>query len=226
MERKIQERFFGLGFWSRVLLGTALVCAVSFILLHGMYQKFPGSFILKAFPAVFLSMLMFRHVKTPQGWLVGIGLLFSAGGDVALDYDRINLFLMGLVLFLIAHVFYIIAFSRSMELSLKRWFPRLVVVLSALILAWVLRDIRPDRLVPVMVYLAVIAFMAFMAFSMKPFRLLVAAGAVLFMVSDTIIAVNQFLYPLPHSTVYNISIYYTAQFLISLGFILYTDLDA
>lgn len=57
------------------------------------------------------------------------------------------------------------------------------------------------------------------AFLMVDFSLTVNLGAMIFVFSDTVIAVNKFLRPIPHSTVFNIGLYFIAQFLIVIGLI-------
>jgi uncharacterized membrane protein YhhN len=208
-----------LDIFSQGALLTAIVSAAVFILFHGLYHDFFLSVVLKVIPALTLSYLSFRYITGVTGKLLAIGLLFSAGGDAVLDIDRTHLFLIGLVLFLTAHIFYIITFFRLSHFSRKRIIPKVLVLTAAIILAFLLQDINHRMFLPVMIYLVIITVMTFLSLSLEPFNRVVAIGAVLFMVSDTVIAVNKFLHPIPSSTVFNISLYYIAQFHIILGFI-------
>jgi len=45
----------------------------------------------------------------------------------------------------------------------------------------------------------------------------IALGATLFVVSDLLLAINAFIRPIPHSTVFTWSLYAPAQFLIALS---------
>jgi uncharacterized membrane protein YhhN len=65
------------------------------------------------------------------------------------------------------------------------------------------------------VYLCVISAMATLSSFTSFTTRLVFWGAVLFMISDTIIAINKFFYPIPNSTLYNIGIYFIAQLLLA-----------
>jgi len=204
----------------RVLYLIGFLCAVIFIASIIPFHPYSGSFIIKAVPCLCLSLIVLRNVKGIQGKLLIIGLLFSAAGDVTLDIDRKKLFILGLIFFLLAHVFYIIAFSRNFQIQKSRFFIAAILIVYALIIGFLLRNIPGKRLVPVMVYLLVITIMAVTASFISTEWKIIFCGALIFMISDTVIAINKFLIPIPNSTVFNISIYYIAQFIIVTGFVL------
>jgi uncharacterized membrane protein YhhN len=75
---------------------------------------------------------------------------------------------------------------------------------------------------PVLVYMLLISTMVFFAINRpaeapRRQRLLLLFGAVLFLASDTILAVNAFLSPIPHSTVFTWLTYAPAQCMIALS---------
>lgn len=77
---------------------------------------------------------------------------------------------------------------------------------------------------PVAAYVAIIALMAAQAWSRHlqlrtPASLLVAWGAGFFMLSDTLLAINRFVQPLPWSAIGVLSTYYLAQALIVHGMV-------
>ena len=148
------------------------------------------------------------------------GMLLSGTGDVILDIDRVGLFIPGLVAFLLAHLCYIAAFATELRFEPKRAIPLTLLLIYALVIGWFLKDIASDKLPPVMAYLVVITLMAMGAFLLRRPYPLIALGAVAFMISDTVIAVNKFLVPIPNSTIINIGIYYAAQCMIVTGFLL------
>ncbi|MFC1669100.1 lysoplasmalogenase [Spirochaetota bacterium] len=203
----------------RLLYLVFIIFSVLFLLLQFFFNKYPGSFIIKVIPILSLSILIIKNVRGIQGKLVLTGLLFSAAGDITLEIDRVNYFIPGLIFFLTAHIFYIIAFIRKFKFSRKRLPAAVTILIYSGILAYILRDIRKDRIIPVMFYLLVISVMALTALFVSTGNLIILMGALIFMISDTIIAVNQFLNPIPHSTLYNISLYYIAQLMITTGFI-------
>jgi uncharacterized membrane protein YhhN len=78
--------------------------------------------------------------------------------------------------------------------------------------------------IPVFLYALVLLFMGVWAFKRRggtnsPSFTLVATGAVLFVLSDSLIAVNRFFFALPAERILVMSIYLTAQYLIVQGLI-------
>lgn len=195
------------------------VTAIAFILTIIPFHPYPGSFLLKAMPVTILFILVLRNYAQKGRYALMAGLIFSVAGDIILDIDRNRLFIAGLVSFLLAHVFYILAMKPFIS-----WFPSRWPVLAGLavfagIIFTFLADLPAGRLIPVTLYLVVICSMSAVALMLKDKYIVVFAGSVLFVISDTIIAVNKFIHEIPHSTVYNISIYFIAQGVIVAGMI-------
>lgn len=160
-------------------------------------------------------------------WLLA-ALAASLAGDIFLMMPNPNLFLPGLVSFLVAHVAYIAAFKQRAI----PWFEHrtaLVVILAvgAAMYAFLFTQGLPaDMRIPVAVYVTVIALMAAQAWGRA--RTLgrgngnavqVAIGASVFMLSDSIIAVDRFVAPLPHALFWVLLTYYAAQALIVHGLV-------
>jgi uncharacterized membrane protein YhhN len=85
-----------------------------------------------------------------------------------------------------------------------------------------LKDGLHDMLIPVMVYMFVILLMATTAFLRKGIvnnlsYTLVFVGAIFFMISDSLLALNKFHEPLPFSNISIMLTYSIAQYLIVLG---------
>jgi uncharacterized membrane protein YhhN len=195
--------------------------AAIFLVLLVPFHPYPGSSVLKVIPMAALALMVFRNARSRPGILLGLGLLLSDVGDVALDLDRTQNFIIGLGAFLAAHLLYISAFLHSFDgaCARARWPAAAAVVLYAAVLGVLIRGVPADKLAPVMVYLATITGMVISTICMQPFVPLICIGAALFMVSDTILAINKFVYPFPYSTLFNIGIYFAAQFLMVKGFL-------
>ncbi|MGE0637072.1 MAG: lysoplasmalogenase [Bacteroidia bacterium] len=155
-------------------------------------------------------------------------LVFSWGGDVFLMFP--GFFLPGLISFLIAHVFYILAFFENIN-SAKEKRPlsnTLLFILPFLVstggLFRILFPSLGEMMVPVAVYTSVITVMGisaalrFGSVSKQSF-VSVLSGAVIFMLSDSTIALNKFLYngELPYARVVIMVTYLLAQYLIVKG---------
>lgn len=201
----------------RLLLATFIGFAFLFLLLLPL-QPFSGSYLIKAVPAASLAMLAAAHIPGRQGKLLAAGFLFSTGGDIALELDRDNLFVVGLALFLVAHLFYIAAFLQDARLKAGRRPAIVLLLLYSSVLTYLLWPALGALRLPVLVYIVVITAMGMVAAARPgPGAWLVVAGAFLFILSDSLIAINRFLRPVPANRFAVMSTYYSAQFLIAYG---------
>ena len=159
------------------------------------------------------------------------GLFFSLIGDVALMFQHLDefFFLIGLGAFLIAHLCYCIAFIHNIaevgggDGLITSSGIGIAITLFAVLFSWRLTpQLDEDMMVPVVTYVVIIACMAMLAGFrwMRTFPRsfwMVMAGAVLFMLSDSLLATNRFIrrrYWLPGVI---IVMYAAAQFLIAAG---------
>jgi uncharacterized membrane protein YhhN len=157
-------------------------------------------------------------------WCVVAGLVFSLAGDVFLMLPR-EQFVSGLSCFLLAHICYLGAFVSDSPFAARPgafafWAAAGLVVLGIL---W--PGVSPALRVPVLLYEVAILTMASQAASralnLKSWPAIVAGlGAALFVVSDTLLAVNRFRFPLPCSRALVLGTYFTAQWLIALSAVL------
>jgi uncharacterized membrane protein YhhN len=156
--------------------------------------------------------------------LVLIGLIFSVIGDIILMLVDAwqHAFTMGLVSFLLAHVFYSSAFWKQRSPKKSPW-PIIIVLLAyAVFLFSMLKDNLGAMMVPVVLYMLIILTMATLAFLRKKSEhplgyWLVFAGAILFLISDSLLAINKFLQPLPMAHIGIMATYALAQYGIVFG---------
>jgi uncharacterized membrane protein YhhN len=153
-------------------------------------------------------------------WLIVIGLLFGLAGDIFLMLPR-DRFIAGLVSFLINHLFYIVAFGS--RIALPGWSVAGVgVVLYALLIYGLLYRHLGALQIPVIVYMVTIATMAWFGLALagqQPgvWTLTAGVGSVLFVVSDSALALNRFRKPFAAAELIVLSTYYLAQWLIALS---------
>jgi len=153
-----------------------------------------------------------------------VGLVLSLGGDVALMFrESRKAFLVGLVLFLLAHVAYTVVFT-----ALGRWSGWDILSAAVLVAAGAgfYALIRPNLGAmrgPVIAYMVVISLMVNRAVSTPASPLfgagqaaMVACGAVLFYVSDVLLAAARFWKPWRYHRI-SLAFYYAGQFLIALA---------
>jgi len=152
--------------------------------------------------------------------LVVIGLLFSLLGDIALMFPA-KWFTAGLVAFLTAHILYILAFKPGPghQSSPTVFLP---FVLYGLLMFFLLAPGLGKMKLPVLVYIGVITAMAgfaagrFVDLGGTP-PLLAFAGAILFLISDSVLAYDRFARKVPRAQLLILGTYFPAQLLIALS---------
>lgn len=152
--------------------------------------------------------------------LVLAGLVFSLLGDIALMFPE-KWFTAGLVAFLAAQVLYILAFRPrpGNPPSAATFLP---FVLFGLLMFFLLAPKLGPMKVPVFVYIAAITAMAGFAAAryvdLGGTRTLLAfVGAVLFLVSDSVLAYDRFARKVPAARLLVLGTYFPAQLLIALS---------
>jgi alkenylglycerophosphocholine hydrolase len=165
-----------------------ILSAIVFIVAH--YSKYQlVCDISKPIPLIILLLLIKWNSK--HKLLIAFGLIFSLIGDIILE--RFKWFIPGLVAFLIAHIFYIIAFvRRSGKPSLLSGIPFYAYgILMFLLLFKTLGEMA----IPVAFYILIITTMLWRAYVQRNIdkaSMWALWGAVLFTISDSVLAFNRF----------------------------------
>ncbi|MFK8005397.1 MAG: lysoplasmalogenase [Saprospiraceae bacterium] len=162
--------------------------------------------------------------------LILIALFFSWGGDTLLMFVESkgeHFFLFGLVSFLVTHTLYAVAFFKTVSwkngfLWKNKWIviPFLIFFLG--FQNYLLPDVEEAMQIPVTVYSCVIIVMVLAALNWNTFVeskafQFVFLGALLFMFSDSIIALNKFKSTVPQAHIWIMSLYLLGQYLIVRG---------
>ena len=152
-----------------------------------------------------------------------LALLASLVGDVLLMLPG-NFFIAGLASFLVAHVYYLLLLQRRSSPPVwfpNRWALAATLLTGAAMYVYLWPGLRGALLASaVAVYVVLIALMAGQAIG-RAIRLrnraatLVALGALSFMLSDSLLAVNRFMLPLPFAPLWVLATYYLAQILMA-----------
>jgi uncharacterized membrane protein YhhN len=189
-------------------------------------------FIAKALIIPVLLMLLLLNINPLTNRLHGFmiaGLLFSWAGDIILEFSESNgnMFIPGLACFLIAHIMYITVFvitpGKNSILNNRILLLLPVIIYGVGLVLYLYGDLNEMKL-PVIVYAIVILFMLAGAINRidkvkKQSFLLVLAGAILFVISDSAIAINKFSYKFEFSGIVIMTTYIVAQYLIVTGYI-------
>lgn len=182
-----------------------------------------GHYLVKALPIIFLACLVFwfyfkKSLNTQAHFLFGMGFVFSSFGDITLASTVSNSFVIGLGFFLIAHICYIAAFLR---MNRVRFVARKGLLSGVLIfggvMAFMVLPTTGEYQFPVTIYLLVITTMGCFSLVQRENFLPFFMGALIFMVSDGIIAINKFVEPVPHASLWIMATYYIAQGLMARG---------
>ncbi len=150
--------------------------------------------------------------------IIIVGLIFSLGGDILLMIPR-DLFVFGLISFLIAHLIYIYAFSREYPIHFKI-LPFFIAMVYGIGFFIILSPGLGDMRIPVAGYILVILTMGYTAWDQwqhnhSQWALLAFVGALLFVISDSVLAFDKFYQPFLFARGLSLSTYFTAQWLIA-----------
>ena len=180
-------------------------------------------------PAIVIS-LIFLFVKTSKHLRKRVkiatffALVFSLIGDILLMFanQSEHFFTVGLIAFLLAHLMYISVFLKDRNVGLKPIGLVVFLIIYAAALFYLSKDGLGAMLLPVIIYMLVILSMAVTAYLRKRqvkrlSFVLVFAGAIFFMISDSILALDRFYQPLTLSNILIMTTYALAQYLIVIG---------
>ena len=207
-----------------VVVAVANIIAESYAL-HGL------KIVVKPLICISLAAYQFRHTNRRVGFnrLIFTALILSLFGDcfLLLADQGAHYFIYGLLVFLAAHVTYSLAFFRDFknDPQASKIFGHLMLflmgVLSLSYYSWI-REYLDDLRIAVMAYMFAISIMIILTgYRYKRVNLssftLIYAGAIFFVISDSILAYNKFVVPFTYSGVLIISTYMSAQYLITVG---------
>ena len=176
---------------NRMLAWLAAAAPLVYLLLLGV-RPYPGDVILKTTMCVLLAALAWREREK----LLATALLFSAAGDASLGVDGARLFIPGLASFLMTHVLYCVLFvgiakQAPAPLTARRKALLVLLPVFALSFASLLWPNLGSLAVPVAIYMIVIVAMAMLSLRIASWS--APLGAVLFIASDSLLALGKFL---------------------------------
>ncbi len=183
-----------------------------------------GIGIIKALPTLFLTACAWAYTRPRFGPWVMIGVVTGALGDFSLASAERSWFMAGVVTFLIGHIAYSVAFAKE----LKSTRIRISLILATLFIMNVLVALVSIRMlfvweqaliVPVFVYVAVMGVMMTITMLHQSPTRFIAAGGLVFVLSDAHIAINHMFLLAPRLDIAlsGYATYYLAQYLIVAG---------
>mgnify|MGYP000338322063 CR=1 FL=1 len=200
-------------YWLLAFVGSSLL----YLVIRSM-GDLPFEWLPKSIPILLLMALAKSKLQGKSQTLMLAALTFSLAGDILLAFK--GLFLPGLGAFLVAQVIYCILFSGQFKKSRNGFIWLAGILLYSVTMASFIIPNAGTLGWVVGIYLLAISCMAISAgFRNDPHFIWVALGAFIFMLSDSLIAVNKFVQPFPYAGVAIMVSYYVAQLMITLGII-------
>lgn len=205
---------------NRKLLFAAIICSGAGYLFALAGENMTARWILK--PGTIILMILFattiRNVTTTYKNLIISGLFLSAIGDSFLLLSGNSWFTFGLVAFLIAHLVYVSAFMTRSRFSPFHLLALIPISIYAFLLlrglhGGIFASGNNGLWIPVLVYVIVISIMIWSAVISR--NRVAIAGAILFFLSDSLLAWNMFVTSVSWAGYGVMILYYTAQFLIA-----------
>lgn len=224
---KSQENIFYLSF-SIIFLGNILGHVLAIPLLESIFK-----------PMIMTSLLAYFYLKTsssssvkPRKLLI-LSIIFSWFGDMALlleSPEKPYFFMLGLGSFLIAHILYIISFHKMTQnkkgfVQQNLFWAIPFLFFGITIYTFLLPQLK-ELAIPVLIYMLSIVGMSLFALNIKGivkssiFKMLFI-GSLLFIFSDTSIAINKFSIPFSSARIVIMSSYILAQFLLIRACVIY-----
>ena len=204
---------------SKIVLLVFMV--VSLLDITGILFKIP--ILIKLFkPFILLSLMALYAVSVSERNKTYIlALLFSFMGDFFLIFEGELYFIVGLVSFLIAHLFFIkIVFGRLQKSTISKILVSIFPFLTLfLFLIFFLKDTLNELLIPVIIYgftistFGVVAMLDYLNTKTTQ-SFLMFVGAVIFISSDSILAIHKFYNTTQIFAVLIMITYIVAQYLI------------
>lgn len=189
--------------WNLIIMYLLLIPAVA-VFIHNKHKfgaDMPRTVAIKAACTTIIAVTaVWGTAAAPAEWrtyvtFITVGLILGLIGDIVICQKGTGGFLSGMIYFALGHVCYIVGFLQISKYA--KWsIPIFAILYLSIVLIVRKLDIHPGKLtVPAAVYCAIIIFMvslaATAAFSLSK-GFIVLTGAILFAISDGILAYGTF----------------------------------
>lgn len=184
----------------------------------------PFGVLLKWLALAGLIALVWQQRQSWQEMLFVAALCFHSAGDVLLEWDRTNFFLPAVGTFMLGHLLYLAVFWPDVAAFDAMPFAKKIllgaIVLYGIAMAMLIVPHLPKNLlVAVVLYMGVILAMTIVVTCTSYRNPWLILGAVLYVISDSLIALNTFVRPLGAGAHLIWPLYYVGQLLLVTGFL-------
>ena len=167
-----------------------------------------------------LALYQQAEVSEAYKYLIIAALVFSLAGDIfiMLPTDK---FVQGLASFLVAHIFYILAFTSGFG-PFFEWPYLLPALIYTLVFLRILLPKTAELKIPVLIYSMVLMIFLWQAMGRAFYladnnSLYVLTGSILFVASDSVLAYDRFVKSFKYSQAFILSTYWAAQLFLALS---------
>lgn len=226
----------GIKFMKKFILHFIFVLIVVGDLLGEFLQNPFIDHIFKPLIMVWIGSYFFLHSKNLDKKVIQLAFfafVFSWIGDLFMMFaSQFLFFVVGISAFLIAQIFYSFLFLRTINLSGKKpylkktpyWF---LAYLAYGIIMYILLFPQLDYVLKVAVFIYVVAILTMSAMALNRYGnghpisfSMVFLGSLLFVASDSMIAINRFLIEIPFEGLWIMLTYISAQYLVMRGILM------
>lgn len=203
----------------KVILFPAIVLSAIFCIWFGYKQPSRLFYLFKPLTMllIILIAILGETEQITYKYLITIALALSLAGDVLLMLPS-DQFRAGLGAFLLAHIFYISAFLSIID-GLHWWLPVILLIIGTSVVVYIIPNLGSQK-TPIILYIGIILIMVWTASEVlyqdpQTGAWFVFVGALLFALSDVILALNRFQSLFSSARVLNLMAYFLAQLLIA-----------
>lgn len=206
---------------SQILIGLYVIDGLMNLFLPDLFPSLAATrYITKPLLMIFLMVYAMQEADQSIRKALLFTLFFSLLGDIFLMLPGTNPlnFQLGILAFLGSQIGYILLFYKQRD-SIMYLFLLPILIYVGGFLAFLLPHVSPMLQIPVIVYALALGTMLFFALNRKKDHSYnqVVLGAVLFVSSDSILAILKFYYSFQGNSLAVMGTYIAAQLLLSLG---------
>lgn len=196
----------------------AFVFTALFYLVMVSFIGYPVTTVLKPVPIVFLIMAVAEaDLKSIVRLMMFSALGFSLLGDVILTLPLGFELELGITCFVLAHCSYIFLFLKSFKYNRNQLFYFTLLFLIMCYILFLVLEYLGELQFPILIYFSVLMTMVFSAFHVNREGVFIKNGALFFLFSDSLLAIDLFIYHHILGSVAIMFTYYVAQFLLIYG---------
>lgn len=202
--------------WSRAALFAIVVTACIYLISLSLISNPHILVLLKPLPIMAMFYVVWQSNMTlKMRYTALLALLFSILGDIALALPLSLSLELGIGFFFIAHCCYSYLLLLSYRYSTNHL---ICFAFIFLIMCGVMSILLPHLgifRIPVIIYFVVLALMIFSALQVRQYAAFASSGALLFLISDSVLAFSLFVYPAHDLRFIIMLTYYSAQLLLT-----------